>query len=254
MNINHNIFISIILTVILFFVGVKLRERLEGSKYKNVLLVTSLLLAIPGFSMVTYYFHLIESPSWYISFRSVPNIEWMNSFIGLFIGLINVKRKGLALSFGLMLILVPFAKPIIRPISLNSETKWIDDVCIQSTYASCGPSSLATIFKFKGINSSEAEIAASAFTCSSGTEIWYLLRHASDKGLDYSCKQIENIQQVQTPCIIGTKISNIGHFITVLGTSKGKYVIGDPLIGKIELTNEEFNDRYKLDGLLIYFH
>ncbi|MCH2225120.1 MAG: cysteine peptidase family C39 domain-containing protein [Crocinitomicaceae bacterium] len=232
----------------------KLRKRLEGSKHKYLFLVTCFLLAIPGFSMATYYFHLIESPSWYITFRSISNIEWMNSFIGLFLGVIEVKKKGIALLLSVILITIPYAKPILRPINVNSETKWIDDVCIQSTYASCGPSSLATIFKLKGIHSSEAEIATSAFTCSSGTEIWYLLRHASNKGLNYSCKKIQNIQQVQPPCIIGTKIHNIGHFITVLRTNKEKLLIGDPLIGKIELTNKEFLKRYKLDGLMIYFH
>ncbi|PHR33287.1 MAG: peptidase C39 [Fluviicola sp.] len=254
MNINHNIFISVILTIILFFVGTQFIKRFKKSKYKSIFLVFSFLFAIPGLSMVTYYMHLIESPNWYITFRAIPGIECMNSLIGLFLGMIISNKKFLALSFSIFLVIIPYAKPIVRPININSETKWIDDVCIQSTYASCGPSSLATILKAKNINTTEREIAANAFTCSSGTEIWYLLRYATKKGLNFSCNQIHEIEQVKTPCIIGTEISNIGHFITVLEKNKDEYIIGDPLIGRIKLTKKQFNQKYLLDGLMIHFH
>ena len=253
MNLNHNLFISLILSIILFYIGLKLRNKLKASRYKNALLVISLILAVPGFSMVTYYFHLIDSPHWYIEFRAIPNIECINSFIGLFMGFAKINSKSIALSLTVLMVVIPFSKPIIRPITLNLESKWINDVCIQSSPASCGPSSLATIFQQKGIRTSEEEIAAASYTCSSGTEIWYLLRHASGKGLNYSYKHIKNIHDVETPCIIGTNISGIGHFITVLETTRDKYVIGDPLIGKIELTIKEFEERYELDGLMIHF-
>ena len=57
--------------------------------------------------------------------------------------------------------LIPFIKPILLPVKAYSkiENKWQDNICIQTTNSTCGPSSLATLFKFEGIEKTEEEIA-----------------------------------------------------------------------------------------------
>lgn len=60
---------------------------------------------------------------------------------------------------------------------------WEDGVCLQSTMATCGPCSLATVFRSLGEPKTEAAIARGAFNSMTSTESWYLLRYARRQGL-----------------------------------------------------------------------
>ncbi len=252
---NPNIIFSIILSIGFFILGLTLSKNINSKVYKYLLIISSLLLSFPGFSMVLYYTHLIEIPTWYIQFRTLKGIEISNSLIGLFLGLISGSKIKNFFLIGMtfLLVLIPYIKPIIRPIAVNEQTEWKNGVCMQTCQSSCGPSSLATIYEHYGIKSSELDISKNSYTCSSGTEIWYILRYANEHNLNYKLKTIRTTAELDCPCIIGTKINGIGHFITVLDIVNQKLLIGDPLIGKLELGEEEFRDKYELDGLMIQF-
>lgn len=255
MYVNPNLFLSIPLSIICFMIGLRISKRIKHSRFRNVILLLSLIISIPGFSMILYYAHLIDTPNWYIGFRSINGIEVSNSLIGLFFGLLadRKSKKNVLIGFTLLFVLIPYIKPIVRPISIKSNTEWIDDVCIQSTGASCGPSSLATIFNHFGLESTEFDISKNGYTCSSGTEIWYILRYAKDKGLEYDLRTIQRTDEIKYPCILGTRLLSIGHFVTVLDKVDNKWIIGDPLVGRLELSDSEFDKKYKLDGLMIEF-
>lgn len=253
MNINPNFFISLFIAIVLFVIGFILAKRVE-KKSLNVMIILSLIATFPGISMVLYYFHLFETPHWYINFRTIPAIELSVSFIGLFLGLLsNDNNKFLLNGITLLLVFMPFMKPIVRPLVVKKSTEWREKVCVQSTGATCGPSCFATILKYYNIESTEYEWTKNSYTCSTGTEIWYLLRYGKHKGFEYKLSQINSFSQLKYPSIIGTKLSTIGHFVTVLGKVEDKYIIGDPLTGKLALTKAEFENKYSLDGLMIEF-
>lgn len=46
-------------------------------------------------------------------------------------------------------------------------------------------------------------------------------------------------------------VNNIGHVIVYLGSDRGSYIIGDPLEGRVVLTKNEFQERYKFDGFVM---
>lgn len=255
MNVNPNFFISILISIVFFIIGVMLAKKIFKKRILNFILILLFLLTLPGISMVLYYFHFFETPNWYINFRAIPAIEVSSSFIGLFFGFLsNNKNKIILICVTLFLISIPFIKPMLRPLTINGSTEWIDSVCIQSTGATCGPSSLATILKYYNIESTEYELTKNSYTCSTGTEIWYLLRYGKQKGLDYKLNKIKSYDDLKFPSIIGTKLITIGHFVTVLGKTDEKFIIGDPLTGKMELTKAEFEKKYNLDGLMIEFY
>jgi hypothetical protein len=207
--------------------------------------------------MIIYYFQFFNLRVWYVDFRTINFIEVSNSFIGLLMGILNRKKLGSVLSIIvlILLLIIPYVKPIIRPLSIGKERGWKDNVCLQSTRATCGPSCLATIFRHFKINKSETEIAKESYSCNSGTEIWYLLRYAKTHGLKYICVTEMDIKIIKPPAIIGVDLSSIGHFITYLDKTNDTYIIGDPLDGQSELTEEQFNKRYrKLSGFDIEFY
>jgi Peptidase C39 family len=252
-NVNPNLFVSLFLAVVLYLVGFFLIGKI-AKKSGYFLLLLTFLCCLPALSMILYYFHLVKLPNWYINFRTISGMEISVAFFGLFFGLLSDHKSKIFLIIpALALVLIPFIKPIIRPLTIRQISEWKDDVCIQSTPATCGPSSLASILRYYGIETSEYELAKNSYSCSSGTEIWYILRCGKAKGLNYKLSTVNSFEGLKYPSIIGVKLMSFGHFITVLGKSGDNFIIGDPLSGKSTLNRTEFEKLYKLDGMMIEF-
>ena len=264
MSINYNMFISLILGSFLFLAGYKLSSIVNRNSQRLMFTVLFLFLSIPGLSFVIYYLHLIKEPIWYVEFRSINNIEVIVSFFGLFFGFTAsiirkfIKFGGKAINLCLFIvclgmIFIPFCKPVLLPLKESGfKDSWKDGVCMQSKSSTCGPSSFATIFSYYGINKSEREIAQAAFSCGSGTENWYLIRYARKNDLKIECMYKETLAEVPVPSVIGTRIGGgAGHFITVLGKDKDKFIIGDSLRGRLLLSQEEFNQWYDFEGFVM---
>jgi hypothetical protein len=86
MNINPNLFISFLISIVLFLLGFACAKKMTGKKV--LILILSFILILPGTSMILYYFHLFNTPVWYINFRAIPSIEILISFFGLILGLL----------------------------------------------------------------------------------------------------------------------------------------------------------------------
>lgn len=56
---------------------------------------------------------------------------------------------------------------------------------------------------------------------------------------------------VKFPAIVGVRLSEIGHFIAILGREGDSFSIGDPLRGGEILTLEELEARYQFTGFCL---
>lgn len=257
--------IALIFGVLLFALGRVVSSRLTASKWWGLVLAIAILLSLPGLSFFVYYLHLFDDQLWYIQFRSLPGIELLAMAWGFLFGFLPVPTKSIPLFFlrsmrwgylclSICLLSVPFIKPILLPLDYPAldANKWKDGVCLQYTGSTCGPASLATVLNTLGISRTEKEIARACYTSSSGTEIWYLIRYARAQGCTVMLLQQPDIARIPTPAIIGTNYGPIGHFVTILGRKDDKYIIGDPLIGKLLLTKGQFAERCGFKGFAVH--
>lgn len=264
MFINNALFAALALGSIFFYAGYILSNSVKKSVVRVMLTILFLVLALPGVSFILYYLHVIQEPVWYVELRSINNFEVLASLMGLLFGFVSFKKRRV---FGfnlkllniclfvicMVLIFIPFMKPVLLPLDKSElANRWSDGLCLQSVGSTCGPSSLATVFSYYGISKSEEEIAQGAYSCSTGTENWYLIRYARKNGLNIECMYKNTLEEVPYPSIIGTRIGQLGHFITVLGRENGKYIIGDSLRGKLLLSLSEFDSRYTFEGFVMH--
>lgn len=252
---NYHLFLSLVIGLCCFSIGFQLRKRIENKTMSAILSALFLLLALPGLLMVGYCFHVVKAGIWFIEFRTINHIEVINSFLGLSFGfLVSGKNsKWLGVVILIVLLAIPYIKPIIRPLTIDKEKGWSGEVCLQSTGATCGPASLATIFNVFGIHKHESEIAKASYSSNSGTEIWYLLRYAKSNGLNYTCSIKQDIMEVQPPAIMGVYLGDIGHFITVLGIQHDSVIVGDPIDGRNGYPKAKFDQVYRMDGFVVEF-
>ncbi len=223
------------------------------------------ILCLPAASFALYYLHVIREPPGFVEFRSRPGVELLAAAWGLLGGLLerdppawgrtlSGKRPGLRLS--LALAFVPFAKPILLPVGLGAPFRdsWEGGVCLQSTMATCGPCSLATVMRSLGLPAGEKEIARGAFSAMTGTENWYLLRYARRRGLRARVVHVAGVEEVKAPAILGVRLGGgVGHFIVLLGREHGRLAVGDPLSGKVLLDGPGFAGLYGFTGAAMEF-
>ncbi len=228
--------------------------RTQNHSNELVWAILCSIMALPALSFALYYLHILEPPIAYIQFRAIPYIEILSSLIGITIGYFIDKSLIINTLLASIVILVPFLKPIVSPIKQELPNKWADKICLQSGWSTCGAASLATIFQFYDIPKTEQEIAHKSHSCASGTEIWYLIRFAKQHGLEVNYLKINRLNDVKIPSILGTTLSGgVGHFITLLGKEGENYVIGEPLKGKLTVSETEFKKNYKLHPIALQF-
>lgn len=203
--------------------------------------------ALPAICYVGYYLHLVDEPVWLYRIRAMSGAELLAGTIGLPVGWLMIRLGSSAsqavrlstvgLAIAPMLVVIPYAKPLTTPLDRERlQARWENDVCLQSTASTCGPSSAATLLRAFGLPGDEAELAMEAYTSASGTEIWYLARALRARGLTVSFQTTEpNPKTLLYPAIAGTRLGDRGHFIAILGREGDEYVIGDPLIGRERL-------------------
>lgn len=203
-----------------------------------------------------YYLHWLDH-AWYYEWRSWQLTDYLGTAIGYSIGYgadavfsyLGLRRAAWFFSslISALAIVLLNAKPWLVPLDIAAikETRWREGVCLQSTGATCGPCSLATLLRAANIQRSEHDLAERAQTARSGTLAWKLARVIRDEGFSAHFVESGAPEEVRPPALLGVTLKNgIGHFVAYLQQNSGRYLIADPLSGKEWLSLDEFRQRY----------
>jgi hypothetical protein len=223
-----------------------------------VWIAVALLFASPGLVLAAHYARVVPEWPWFYEARSWPGSELWVVPLGVLGGCVAAWLPRRALLLPLLATTGaatgPFLKPVLAPLPEKEFREvWTKNVCIQSTLATCGPASLATILRARGIEARERDIARAAHSYRGGTEAWYLAREARARGLRATFRREAGFPgQVRWPAIVGVKVEDgLGHFIPFLGREEGRFLVGDPMIGPERLTREELERRYRFTGFAL---
>ncbi len=260
---NPLFFPTLLLAVLFFMAGLTLCRR---GKSRTVAWV-GVLVGMPAFLFAAHYAKVLGEARWFYTFRSWPFTELSAAGVGLFFGWLEYRReqtprlkKVIGRFFVPFLLLLCVAVPYLKQIFLRPDwnafqDRWSAGVCLQTSEASCGPAAAATLLRHFGGEATERMLAVESFTTRRGTENWYLVRALRKRGLDLKYVMVApGVERVLFPSIAGVRLNEAGgagHFITVFERRQEKFVIGDPLIGREELSPAELNERYAFTGFYL---
>ena len=263
---NPLFFPTLLLAVIFFMAGWALCRRGQPRTVAWV----GLFAGIPAFLFAVHYAKVLGETRWFYTFRSWPLTELSAAGVGLFFGWLEYRRQQtprLKKAVGRFLVpflmslcvAVPYLKQMfLRPDWNAFQDRWSEGVCLQSSEASCGPAAAATLLRHFGREATERELAVESFSTRRGTENWYLVRALRKRGLDLQYAVVApGVENTLFPSIAGVRLNEAGgagHFITVLARHAEKFVIGDPLVGREELSPAELNERYAFTGFYLIKH
>ena len=126
----------------------------------------------------------------------------------------------------------------------------------QSTGWSCRAAALAWAMRLKGVPASERQMAELAVTAPlRGTKLRGMLRAAHKMGLDAEAHRRaswEDLVAAPSPALAGWKLSlTVGHVVVVIGIEGEQVTVGDPLLGEVTWSRDEFLDRWDRDLITI---
>jgi hypothetical protein len=260
MHINPWLIPTLLLAFLLFSLGFRIWGGCVTKSQKLFVMVCAIIAAIPALLFCAYYLHILDRAVWFYQFRSLPGIEIAAAGAGFSAGVISrlheKSRFGsrlflLAILF--LVILTPHLKPLVGALPEQAfSDRWQDGVCLQSTEASCGPASAATILKSFGIEATEQELVRECFTYRGGTENWYLARALRRRGVAVNYRIMEpEAGSLPVPSIAGVKVSRFGHFIPIIAETADSYITGDPMIGKRVFRKSVITKHYNFTGFFM---
>lgn len=263
MNVNPLIKSTFALAGILFFLGWLLIPRLRG-RLRQVFILAGVIAALPTALYLLFYLHDFGEPIFYYQFRALPYTEMLSAGTALLAGQLFRLRLGAnphrIINFRvlypilvLLLLPVPFIKPAVMPLNYNRIwNRWRDGVCMQTTTATCGPCSAATLLRHFGMRATEKEIARASYSYAFGTENWYLARYLRKRGLKVNyVKTAPSPARIPYPSIAGVRGLGYGHFIVVLDKTPKGYVIADSLAGEAVLSEKTIFKSYTFTGFFM---
>lgn len=261
---NILFFPSLIIFLALYKTGRFIASKTRSTATASLTIITGATLSIPAILLFLNYFHIFDKSQWYYDFRAYYGSELTGSAIGFLAGAISEKTKHLKYGrlslFTILLIifispyLKTFMAPLLWPLFDNT---WKEGACIQTTSASCGPCSAASILRHDGLNVTEKMMAKDSFTYVRGTEAWYLARAIKKRGYNVSfiIKNKIALNDVPVPSIAGVRITNgifkFGHFIAMIEKKGDTYIIADPLDGKHKVPSDKLLKEYKFTGFFM---
>jgi hypothetical protein len=261
MQLNPSVLPTILCSALLFYLGSFLGRQAVSRVNKGCLLLAGIVLASPGLLFVLYYTHTFDNASWFYSFRTLPFTELLAGGIGLPAGILNswfepetTGEQLIVPTALLVLTLIPFVKPLLDPIDLSHLRDQCEgEVCLQSTFSTCGPSSAATLLKVLGQTASEKQLATESLTSRGGTEIWYLARAFERRGLRTRVViQAPDKISPPSPSIAGVILpGGAGHFIAIMNETAAEVMIGDPMKGKLVIRRENLKNYYHFTGFFL---
>ena len=153
MHANPMLIPAILGTAALFWAGMTAERKLQTNASRWLLWVGGAILAIPGLLFVLYYAHVFDNAAWFYSLRTVSYIELTACGLGLIAGMVQswwqpegLSEKSVVPAALLVLIAIPFVKPLLDPLDEKQlKERYDGDVCLQSTFSTCGPASAVTL-------------------------------------------------------------------------------------------------------------
>jgi hypothetical protein len=264
MHLLSVVLIDVFGAAVLFFLGSILGKRAVARFGRGGLLLAGLLLAAPGLLFVLYYTHLFDRAAWFYSFRVLAFTEFLPSGIGFLAGVLHswfepdtFGQRLVAPTALLVLVMVPFVNHLLDPIELNRLRDRFDgEVCMQSTFSTCGPSSAATLLKAFGQTASEKQLAGECLTSRGGTEIWYIARALERRGFRTQVLiQLQDRLSPPSPAIAGVVLpGGAGHFIAVMSETSEEVTIGDPMKGKLVVKRADLRSYYRFTGFFLVIY
>lgn len=131
-----------------------------------------------------------------------------------------------------------------------------DDVCLQSNGYTCGPAAAVTALRRIGVEAEEGELAILAHTTHmTGTQPDVLCQVIRER-YGVACRQVwfRDISELR-PCVPVVAVVKfaflIDHFVTVLDVTQEWVIVGDPLVGRVEMTHEKFAKRWRRCGIVL---
>lgn len=179
-------------------------------------------------------------------------------------------------------VLLPLARPWLAPAEISQVEGWKDEVCLQSHPSTCGAAAAATLLRLHGHSADERTMVRDCLTSRYGSIPLGLYRglawHASLSGkragvADRDARrwfrrdQVPNVALVRYgenetaqedaldrflgPRGLGRRRGE-GHAVVVLGmTDGGRWIIGDPAVGRVTWSREEFDARFTGDAIYL---
>jgi hypothetical protein len=250
-----------------FALGWRLSSRLRTRRALATALGTGMLAALPALLFAAFYLHLYDDAVWFYELRALSGSELAAGPAGFVAGVLHglVRRHDrLRKAAGttmlpvclLFLLAAPYLKMIFRPMDPTTlRDRWANGVCLQSSSHTCMPASAATMLRRFGLTATERELAAEAFTSTSGTEVWYIARALRRRGLDARFVQVRSQpDSLPIPSLAGTRLkgpTGIGHAIAILDGLEDRYVVADPLVGREVVALEALRNRYYFTGFFL---
>ena len=261
MSFNFAAIPTVALAGLLFAAGSLVERRVHSRSARMVLLLLGIAAAVPGVTILLDYTHLFGNAAWFYNFRTAPYTEISMCGLGWILGysysLIAPEGFGARAVWPaglLVLVAVPFIKPVLDPIDLNSlRSTCPDSVCMQTTYSTSGPSSAASILLSLGQEASEKCLAREALTSKGGTELWYLARALRRRGFATSYLVRSAAPVVfPAPAVAGVILrGGTGHFIGIVSRSADQLTVVDPLKGKFTVSDKQLKEKYHFSGVFL---
>ena len=140
------------------------------------------------------------------------------------------------------------------------ETKMSNDgVCLQTTSYTCGPASAVTALRKLQLSAEEGQIAI--LSCTSdleGTPVDMLAdalqREYGEEGLVVKCRVFKDLSELRQAglTLALMKYSLLeDHWVTVLEVTDSEVIVGDPLVGRAQWSQDQFRNRWRFIGIVL---
>jgi hypothetical protein len=156
----------------------------------------------------------------------------------------------------------PFAACALnRDLLLGLKTR-IDSngVCRQGTDYTCGPAAAVTALRQFGVAAEEGELAVQAHTSQAiGTppEILASMLRRRCEGTELVCgyrhfRDLAELRQAGVTIAVIKFGLLVDHYVTVLQITDDRVIVGDPLLGRVEYSHAQFEEKWRRLGIVLH--
>lgn len=153
---------------------------------------------------------------------------------------------------------LPFLTPAFnrRYLSQLMTVVDTDGVCIQSNGYTCGPAAAVTVLRRIGVPAEEGRLAIAAHTTRFAGTPSDCLCSAIRKEYGVRCREVyfRTVDDLRgkEPAIAVVKYAFlVDHYVAILSVTDSLVVIGDPLLGRSELSHEEFAKEWRKSAIVL---